>query len=72
MEEHRRVAPVKRKTSTPISVSDLKARLALLKANGVSYYNDGLLELHITGKSQVPGPKKSGEMDRVDVDLGKV
>lgn len=60
----------KRKTSTPISVTDLKARLALLKANGVTFYSDGLLELHITGKPTVPG-KKPGEPDK-DIDLGQV
>jgi hypothetical protein len=60
----------RRKTSTPISVSDLKARLALLKANGVTFYNDGLLELHITGRPTVPA-KKPAEQDR-DVELGPV
>jgi hypothetical protein len=60
----------RRKTSTPVSVTDLKSRLALLKANGVTFYNDGLLELHITGKSTVPG-KKPTEMDK-DVELGPV
>jgi len=60
----------RRKTSTPVSVTDLKARLALLKANGVTFYNDGLLELHITGKPTVPG-KKPAEMDK-DIELGQV
>jgi hypothetical protein len=60
----------KRKTSTPISVTDLKARLALLKANGVTFYSDGLLELHITGKPQVPA-KKPEAIDQ-PVELGQV
>lgn len=37
----------KRKTSTSVSVADLKARLALLREYNVRYYSDGLLELHI-------------------------
>ena len=65
-----RVEPVKRATSTPLPVSDLKARLALLKANGVTFYNDGLLELHITGGRSVPAKKETA--DKPDVELGQV
>jgi len=63
---------VKRTTTTPLPVSDLKARLALLKANGVTFYNDGLLELHITGGRSVPSKKESAAADKPDVELGQV
>lgn len=62
----------KRTTSTPLPVSDLKARLALLKANGVTFYNDGLLELHITGGRTVPGKKEPATLDKADIELGQV
>ena len=52
------------------ALADLKARLALLKAHGATYYKDGMLELHLTNRD-VPKVKKQPE-DRDDVDLGKV
>lgn len=65
------MSEAKRKTTTPIPVADLKARIALLKANGITYYNDGLLELHLTGSRTVPGKKEGAPSDRT-VDLGQV
>lgn len=52
------------------ALADLKARLALLKQHGATYYKDGLLELHLSNRD-VPKQKKQPE-DRDDVELGKV
>ena len=60
---------MKRKTNAPVSLNDLKARLALLKAHGVRSYNDGLLEIHL---DTTKVPVKRPELLDPQVDLGKV
>lgn len=50
---------------TPLA--DLKARLALLKQHGATYYKDGMLELHLTNRDAVK--KKPGEQEQ-EANLG--
>ena len=51
------------------SIDDLKARLALLKQHGATYYKDGMLELHLTNRDAVKAKPKSEDKD---TDLGPV
>lgn len=53
--------------ATPLA--DLKARLALLKQHGATYYKDGLLELHLTNRDAVKKPSTSVESE---AELGQV
>jgi hypothetical protein len=51
------------------SIDDLKARLALLKQHGATYYKDGMLELHLTNRDAV---KAKPKIEDKDTDLGPV